>query len=63
MLAFHSSISGTVSPKAFSRFKAAPEFATAQILSTIVSGVIKLPIAKTLNPWDRAEGYIFFVIV
>jgi MFS family permease len=63
MLAFHSSISGTVKPKAFSKFQAAPEVATAQILATIIGGVIKLPIAKTLNLWGRAEGYIFFVVV
>lgn len=61
MLALHSSISATVKNNAFSNFASAPQVSTAQILATIVGGVIKLPIAKTLNIWGRAEGYMFFV--
>jgi hypothetical protein len=28
-----------------------------------ISGVLKLPIAKTLNIWGRAEGFFVFVCV
>lgn len=56
MLALQFSISGIAQVRAYAGFKVAPAVATANILSTIIGGVIKLPIAKTLNLWGRAEG-------
>lgn len=29
--------------------------------SSIISGVLKLPVAKMLDLWGRAEGYIFMM--
>lgn len=56
MLALQFSISGIAQAKAYADFSAAPAVGTANILSTIIGGVIKLPVAKTLNLWGRAEG-------
>ncbi|PYH96888.1 siderochrome-iron transporter [Aspergillus ellipticus CBS 707.79] len=63
LLALHSSISGTVINKAYADFVAAPQISTASILYSIIGGVLKLPIAKTLNLWGRAEGLIVWVVV
>ena len=63
MLALHNSINATVVNKAYATFSSAPQVATAGILSTVVAGVLKLPIAKTLNIWGRSEGLLFFVLV
>ncbi|KAK7542476.1 major facilitator superfamily domain-containing protein [Phyllosticta citribraziliensis] len=63
MLAFHSSISSNVLVYAYAGFKTAPQISTASILGTIIGGVLKLPIAKLINIWGRAEGLMFFVAV
>lgn len=63
MLALHSSINSTVINNAYAHFAAAPQIGTANILSTVIGGVLKLPIARTLNVWGRAEGYLVFVAV
>lgn len=61
MLAFQSSIGNNVIYYAYSDFAAASQVSTAGILANIIGGVIKLPIAKTLNIWGRAEGFLIFV--
>jgi MFS family permease len=58
MLAFQQSIQTTASVAAYADFAAAPAITTASILANIIGGVLKLPIAKTLNLWGRAEGYV-----
>ncbi|KAJ3515414.1 hypothetical protein NM208_g14968 [Fusarium decemcellulare] len=63
MLAFQQSILNNVTYYAYSDFQTAPQIATAQILSAVISGVLKLPIAKVLNLWGRAEGFLTFVAV
>ncbi|ODM23818.1 hypothetical protein SI65_01407 [Aspergillus cristatus] len=63
MLALQFSISGIAQARAYAGFLAAPAVGTADILSTIIGGVIKLPVAKTLNLWGRAEGLCASVIV
>lgn len=60
MLAFHSSIGTNVLVNAYANFQTAPEISTAAILATVVGGVMKLPIAKVLNIWGRAEGILIF---
>ncbi|KAF4943699.1 hypothetical protein FGADI_13237 [Fusarium gaditjirri] len=57
------SILNNVTYYAYSDFQQAPQIATAQILSSIIGGVLKLPIAKVLNIWGRAEGFLMFVTV
>lgn len=61
MLAFQSSIGNNVNFYAYSTFSTAPQISTAGILSQIIGGVLRLPIAKTLNIWGRAEGFLVFV--
>ncbi|KAF7593552.1 hypothetical protein BBP40_011280 [Aspergillus hancockii] len=60
MLALHSAIGNNVLINAYANFKTAPEISTAAILATVVGGVMKLPIAKILNIWGRAEGMLGF---
>lgn len=50
-------------PNAYSGFQTAPQISTANILASIIGGVLKLPIAKMLNIWGRAEGFLFFVVI
>ncbi|EEU34426.1 uncharacterized protein NECHADRAFT_87043 [Fusarium vanettenii 77-13-4] len=61
MLAFQQSILNNVTFYAYSDFQQAPQISTAQILSSIIGGVLKLPIAKILNLWGRAEGFLIAV--
>ncbi|OAA40285.1 Major facilitator superfamily domain, general substrate transporter [Metarhizium rileyi] len=60
MLALQQAILFNVTATAYADFSTAPAIATASILSNIIGGVLKLPIAKTLNIWGRAEGYLVF---
>lgn len=59
MLALHSAISSTLINYVYSSFESAPQVSTAYILSTIIGGVLKLPLAKTLHLWGRAEALVF----
>ncbi|KAF9883984.1 hypothetical protein FE257_002425 [Aspergillus nanangensis] len=63
LLALQSGISTNVVNYAYADFKEAPQVATANILYSIIGGVLKLPIAKVLNIWGRAEGFLIFVVV
>ncbi|KAJ9138717.1 Major facilitator superfamily domain, general substrate transporter [Pleurostoma richardsiae] len=63
MLALGQSIGSNVNYYAYADFSAAPQISTAYILATIIGGVLKLPIAKTLNLWGRAEGFLVFVAI
>lgn len=63
MLALQQSIGSNVIYYAYSSFSNAPAIETASILASIIGGVVKLPIAKTLNLWGRAEGFVVFVAV
>ncbi|CAI7574039.1 unnamed protein product [Penicillium palitans] len=60
ILAFHSSIGTNVIFNAYANFNTAPQISTAAILATVVGGVVKLPIAKILNIWGRAEALTIF---
>ncbi|KKK14577.1 hypothetical protein P175DRAFT_0467839 [Aspergillus ochraceoroseus IBT 24754] len=63
LLALHSAIGSTVINNAYAHFQAAPQISTANILYSIIGGVLKLPIAKTLNIWGRAEGFLVFLAI
>lgn len=63
MLAFQSAIGNNVIAYAYADFAAAPAISTAGILASIIGGVLRLPIAKVLNIWGRAEGFLIFVLV
>ncbi|KAK5122194.1 Siderochrome iron transporter 2 [Meristemomyces frigidus] len=60
MLAFQSSIQSYATVAAYADFSTAPAITTASILASIIGGVLKIPIAKTLNLWGRAEGFMVF---
>lgn len=61
LLALQSSVSSTVINRAYADFQNAPQVATANILYSIIGGVLKLPIAKILNIWGRSEGLFIFL--
>ncbi|EGV63771.1 Siderochrome iron transporter 2 [Yamadazyma tenuis] len=63
MLAFQSAIGNNVIFYAYADFSAAPQVSTAGILATIIGGVLRLPLAKTLTLWGRCEGFLVFVVV
>ncbi|KKY13218.1 putative siderochrome-iron [Diplodia seriata] len=63
MLAFQQSIANNVNYYAYSGFSAAPQISTANILSNIVGGILRLPAARILNVWGRAEGLFIFTCV
>ena len=54
---------GFASAAFFSSSAIAPANSTAYILSGIVGGVLRIPIAKILNIWGRTEGYLIFFVV
>ncbi|CAK7565142.1 MAG: hypothetical protein SEPTF4163_003051 [Sporothrix epigloea] len=45
----------------YSEFAAAPQVTQSQILSSIIGGVLGLPLSKSLNVWGRAEAMVVFV--
>ncbi|PLB36607.1 putative siderochrome-iron transporter [Aspergillus candidus] len=61
LLALQSGISSSVINNVYANFKSAPQVSTANILYTIIGGVLRLPIAKILNLWGRAEGFLVFL--
>ncbi|KAJ5642943.1 uncharacterized protein N7484_005450 [Penicillium longicatenatum] len=63
ILSMQLSISSNVMYYAYANFASAPQISQAFIVSTIVGGVLQLPIAKTLNLWGRAEGFLTFLVV
>lgn len=61
LLALQSSISTNVINNAYASFKSAPDVSTANILASVISGVVKLPVARLLNIWGRSEGFLVFI--
>ncbi|KAE8146223.1 major facilitator superfamily domain-containing protein [Aspergillus avenaceus] len=61
MMALQSQISSNLITYVYNGFSSAPQVSTANILYSIIGGVLKLPIAKTLNLWGRAEGLLLFL--
>lgn len=63
MLAFHQTMLTTLSNYVYGSFKSAPQIPTAYIASSIIGGVLKLPLGKTLNLWGRAEGLAISLLI
>lgn len=61
MLAFQSSIQLQATQIGLGDQYTLPAISTASILGAIIGGVLKLPIAKTLNIWGRAEAWFLFL--
>jgi MFS family permease len=63
MLALEQGTTLQLNTAAYATFISSPELSVASILASIIGGVLKLPIAKLLNIWGRAEGFFIFVCV
>lgn len=63
MLALQQGMTSTFNLRAYADFVQAPQLTNASVLASIIGAVIKLPIAKLLNLWGRAEAFMFFVII
>ncbi|EED16028.1 siderochrome-iron transporter, putative [Talaromyces stipitatus ATCC 10500] len=63
VLSMQSSISNNMIYYAYASFASAPQISQSFILATIIGGVIQLPIAKMLNLWGRAEGFLIFLSI
>lgn len=63
MLALQQGMTTTFNYRAYADFALSPLLTTASVVASIVGAVIKLPIAKLLNIWGRAEAFLFFVMV
>lgn len=61
MIAFQSSIQLQAAQIGLGDKSSLPAISTANILGAIIGGVLKLPIAKTLNLWGRAEAWFLFL--
>ena len=47
----------------YGSFSSAPQITTAYIASSIIGGVLKLPLGKILNLWGRAEGLTISLLI
>lgn len=63
LLNLQSSIATNVMFYAYADFAAAPQINTAFILSSIIGGVLQLPIGRALTIWGRAEGFLVVLSV
>ena len=54
-------ITGQLTQFAYSEFSAAPLVPITNVLSSIIGGLTRLPIAKVLDIWGRAQGYPLMV--
>ncbi|CAK7199567.1 hypothetical protein SEUCBS139899_002248 [Sporothrix eucalyptigena] len=61
VISLQAAISNNIIYYAYADFASAPQIAQSYILGAVISGVLQLPIAKTLNLWGRAEGFLVFV--
>lgn len=55
--AMQSSVSGAMRPYVTSAFQQHSTTAAVDIMSSIVGGLSKLPLAKVLDIWGRPQGY------
>ncbi|PCG95332.1 Major facilitator superfamily domain, general substrate transporter [Penicillium occitanis (nom. inval.)] len=63
VLSMQSSINTNLIYYAYASFASAPQISQAYVISTVVGGVIQLPIAKILNLWGRAEGLLIVLTI
>ncbi|KAF3769046.1 siderophore iron transporter [Cryphonectria parasitica EP155] len=61
LLALQQGMTTLFNYSAYADFTKSPELTTAAVVAAIIGGIIKLPIAKLLNLWGRAEAFMFFV--
>lgn len=52
----------TLGQFAYADFKQAPQITTANIAGILIGGILKLPLAKILNLWGRAEALLVSLV-
>lgn len=62
VLAFESSMSGSLIAYVTSDFQKHSLLTTAQVVATIVGGVSRIPIAKIIDIWGRPEGFALMTL-
>lgn len=62
VLAFSSGTIGTLTPYVTSSFEQHSLTALTGVISTLIAGLIKLPYAKSIDIWGRAQGFAFMVL-
>ncbi|CAK7266058.1 hypothetical protein SEPCBS119000_001828 [Sporothrix epigloea] len=45
----------------FAEFMAAPQITQANLISSIITGILGVPLSKLLNMWGRAEAFVIFI--
>lgn len=58
---FQQQVTGSLTPYVTSAFSKHSLLSTTSIMSSIIGAVAKLPVAKIIDIWGRAEGYIMMV--
>lgn len=58
---FQQQISSNLLPYVTSAFEEHPLTATTNVVSTLVAGVIKLPVAKLMDVFGRLQGFVLMV--
>lgn len=56
-------ITGNLTPYVTSAFSQHALLSTTSVMSSIIGAVAKLPIAKIIDIWGRAEGYMLMVFL
>ncbi|KAF4619758.1 hypothetical protein D9613_004732 [Agrocybe pediades] len=55
-------MTNTLTPYVTSSFRQHSLLATTSIVSSIVGGLVKLPLAKVLDIWGRPQGYLMMIV-
>ncbi|KAJ5988476.1 siderochrome iron transporter 2 [Penicillium waksmanii] len=63
ILALHQIILSNITVFVYSSLESAPQITNAYIMANIIGAVLKLPLAKTLNLWGRAEGMMISLVI
>ena len=56
-------IGGNLLAYVTSAFALQPLIPVTQVVSQLVAGVIKLPVAKILDIWGRPQGFILYLVI
>jgi Na+/melibiose symporter-like transporter len=56
-------ITGNLTPYVTSAFSKHALLSTTSVMASIIGAVAKLPIAKIIDIWGRAEGYVLMVLL
>lgn len=63
VIAFQSGICSPLTTYAYADFQASNLVSVSSVMASIIGGVLRLPIAKVLDIWGRAEGLMVMIFV